>query len=482
MSKFLKIAKAFLKNEYFWLSLIVILGFFARLYKIDNPVADWHSWRQADTASVTRLYVADGIDFFHPRYHDISSVASGYQNPQGWRFVEFPIFNAIHAWFAENFPQLSLEIWGRLIAISSSIGSIFFIYLLGKRFLGRVGGILSAFFFAFLPFNIYFSRVILPEPFAVFLGLMAIWFFVRWIDDKGDLNLLLSGIFFALGLLIKPFVIFYGVPMFYLAFSKFGVKALSHPRLWMFAISVFIPFFAWRAWMNQYPQGIPFWSWAFNGDGIRFRPSFWRWIFGERLGVLILGTWGLIPFVFGILSKTKNRFAWFPHSFALGMFFYVSTFATASVRHDYYQTFVIPAVALLLAHGSLTLWNTRAFNRIAARFLLVVSILFAISFSWFEIREFYKINHPEILRAGEAVDRILPSDALVIAPYNGDTAFLYQTKRRGWPYVTLPIEEMIKRLGSQYFVSVNFDKQTQEIMEKYEVLEKTNEFVIVKLQ
>jgi len=46
----------FLKGKYFeylLLSIILILGFTVRLYKIGNPIADWHSWRQADTASVT---------------------------------------------------------------------------------------------------------------------------------------------------------------------------------------------------------------------------------------------------------------------------------------------------------------------------------------------------------------------------------------------------------------------------------------------
>lgn len=484
MSKFLQLIRSILKNEYFWLSIVVALALLARLYKINNPVADWHSWRQADTASVSRIYVQEGIDFLHPRYHDISSVATAYQNPQGWRFVEFPIYNAAHALLFQAYPQFSLELWGRLLSVFSSLGSTILLFLLGRRFLGRLGGVLSSFFFALLPFNIYFSRVILPEPLAVALGLAALWFFVRWIDEKGGVNLFLSGIFFAAGLLVKPFVGFYAVPMLYLAFSKFGKKAFSHPRLWMFGASVLIPFFAWRAWMwiDTFFVGVPHWAWAFNGDGIRFRPSFWRWIFGERLGVLILGVWGLVPFVFGLLKKSRGKFPWFLHSFALGMFLYVSTFATASVRHDYYQTFIVPAVALLLAHGTLVFWNLKGFNRLFVRALLLVSIVFALGFSWVEIREFYKINHPEILRAGEAADRLLPADALVIAPYGGDTAFLYQTKRRGWPYVTLPMQEMIENLGAQYYVSVNFDKQTAEVMERYKLIEKTQEYVIVNLQ
>lgn len=78
------------------LFLILILAFGLRLYKINNPVADWHSFRQADTASVTRNFVNEGINLMMPRYDDLSNIQSGKDNPQGWRMVEFPVYNLAH--------------------------------------------------------------------------------------------------------------------------------------------------------------------------------------------------------------------------------------------------------------------------------------------------------------------------------------------------------------------------------------------------
>jgi hypothetical protein len=98
-----------------------------------------------------------------------------------------------------------------------------------------------------------------------------------------------------------------------------------------------------------------------------------------------------------------------------------------------------------------------------------------------QIKEFYKINHPEIIKAGIAVSKITPKDAYVVAPYNGDSAFLYQTKRWGWPFVDRPIDELIGD-GADYYVSVNFDSQTKEFMQKYSVLVENNSFVIISLQ
>ena len=85
------------KNQYLILGILLALGFLVRLYKIDNPIADWHSWRQADTSAVTRNFIKYGVDIFYPRYDDFTDVSGrGLWNPEGYRFVEFPIFNLIH--------------------------------------------------------------------------------------------------------------------------------------------------------------------------------------------------------------------------------------------------------------------------------------------------------------------------------------------------------------------------------------------------
>lgn len=472
------------RNPYLILFLIVLVGFIVRLYKIDNPVADWHSWRQADTASVTRIYVQQGIDLLRPKYYDISFLQSGKFNPQGWRFVEFPVYNAVHAILFQNIEVFSLEKWGRLLSVFSSLVSLIFVYFLGRRFLGQAGGLVSALLFGVMPFNIYFSRVILPEPMAVTFSLGALLFFVLWFDKNKNWQLIVSGLMFALALLVKPYTIFYGVPMLWLAGLKFKWNTrqlMKSKQIWLFLIITFVPLLAWRAWILQHPEGIPFYKWVFNSDNIRFRPAFWKWIFGERLGNLMLGGWGIFAFVAGVLGKLKKDDLKFPLMFVLGSFLYVSTIATANVRHDYYQTLVVPAIAIVLARGILYLWETKEFAQPYARIISAATVIFGMGLSWYSIKEFYKINHPEIIRAGEVLDKIAPKDALVVAPYNGDTAFLYQTKRQGWPYQTNSVEELIS-FGADYYISVNLgDPQTQDAARKFEVPFQNDEFIIIDL-
>src|SRR4030065_2790044 len=109
------------KLQILLLFLIIIGGIIFRLYRSNGPVADWHSWRQADTSAVSRNFVNLGFDLLHPRFDDLSNVASGLDNPEGYRFVEFPIYNAFQAGLFVAFNNLTLEQWGRIVSIFASV-------------------------------------------------------------------------------------------------------------------------------------------------------------------------------------------------------------------------------------------------------------------------------------------------------------------------------------------------------------------------
>lgn len=226
-------------------------------------------------------------------------------------------------------------------------------------------------------------------------------------------------------------------------------------------------------------RGIAHWQWAFNGNNIRFRPSFWRWIFAERIGKLILGFWGILPFGVGALWGKGVTVI---HAFLAGAVLYVSVFASANVMHDYYQTFIIPSVALALAVGVREIWISKTLNPIISKLVLLAAVAFMFGFGFWEVRGNYRINDTGILEAGRAVDASIPKDALVIAPYNGDTTFLYQTNRWGWPAVTNSIDNMIK-LGADYFVSVNLsDRDTLEYSARFSEVKRTDAYVILDLR
>jgi len=481
------------------LGLILIAGFLIRFYKINSPLADWHSFRQADTAAVARNFVKHGYDLLHPRYDDLSNIASGKENPEGYRFVEFPLYNAAHAFLFQGInavrrEPISFEAAGRLTTVFSSLISAIFLYLIVKELLGELIGFLTMGFFLFLPFNIYYSRVILPGPTMVMTSLASIYFLTKtqsasW-RTKSKVAWLLSLVLAAAAVLIKPYAIFILLPSWLVLFGKEclkkgkGLKTTAFKVLIYITVSV-LPFVLWRLWMQRFPEGIPANQWLLNAEGIRFRPAWWRWLFAERLGKLILGYWGVVLFGVGLISKGVKKWgkeALF-YSWLLGAFIYLAIFASGNVRHDYYQILIIPVLSVFLAKGAWFLLKApkKYFYKIINYFLFIACCLFMFGFSWYQVREYYKINHPEIIEAGKAAEKILPKEAKVIAPYYGDTAFLYQTNHQGWPVVTLSFPEMIK-LGATHYVSVNFAQDTNYLMNQCFILEKTDKWVIIDLQ
>lgn len=466
-----------IKSPVWLMGFILAVGFLVRLYRIGEPLGDWHSWRQADTAAVTREYVKNGIDLLHPRYMDLSSIPSGKDNPKGWRMVEFPLVNGLTAGIIRGVGG-ELVIWGRMVSIVFSLGSIIFLYLIVKRFSGEKTALIAAGVMAILPYNIFYSRVILPEVPLVFFSLAAIYFSV------GNFFWLSAGSA-AIALLLKPYAIFLALPILYLGWRgcrNFTCGSSAKLiKLFVWAVIALLPFLLWRVWIMQFPEGIPAFTWLLNGNGIRFKGAFFRWIFADRLGRLILGYFGLIPLGIGLIVKPSDREGWFYRWWGLGILAYLIIFATGNVQHDYYQIITIPIISIYAAKGiDWLLRPPQSISRMASYGALAVTILFTLAFGWYHIRDYFNINHPEIMEAGRAADKILPAAAKIVAPYDGDTAFLFQTNRSGWP-IGGAIDDKVSK-GASHYVSVRFDEETRGLMERCQVVLKAERYVIVDLR
>ena len=463
------------------ITLIILVGFSVRLYRFSGPIADWQSWRQADTSAVSRGFVERGFDVLHPTFEDISNVPSGKDNPNGYRFVEFPIYNIAQAGLYKIFGGLTLEEWGRMITIIASLAASFFVYLLGKKHFNSAVGLLAAGFLALDPYNIYYGRVILPDPLMVTTTLGGIYFFNLWVDDTGRYwwSFFVAFLFISSSLLLKPYALFFFLPLVYLAFKKWSWKMFIKPQLWLFAIGTILPLVGWRIWMTGFPEGIPANSWLFNGNGIRFKGAYFYWLFADRIGRLILGYWGLFVVLVGFTAKFKRGTGFFV-SFLLSSLLYLIVIATGNVQHDYYQILITPTLAFFFGLGGYFLLTSEVLDRKVSSILFVISTVFMIMFGWYFIRDYFNINNPAIVIAGEAVDRLTPKDAKVIAPYNGDTAFLYQTKRKGWPVLEKPLPDLIS-MGADYLVIANPQQQDLNLGKTYGVISKTNQYLILNL-
>ncbi|KKU18631.1 MAG: hypothetical protein UY13_C0002G0340 [Candidatus Pacebacteria bacterium GW2011_GWB1_47_8] len=460
------------------LLLLIVVAAMVRLYRITNPVADWHAFRQADTASVTREYIKRGVDWLRPRYQDLSNIQSGQDNLEGYRMVEFPLINGVLATLLRAIPSLPLVLTSRLATVLISLGSLWFLVDFVTKITGnKTVGWLSGLFFALLPYSVYYSRTILPEPYVIFFSLASLSCLVSALQFKrpvGQWQWWVSAVCLSVAFLLKPFVVFLA-PVYAVIIWQQQSKIRYSPWWVVYGLLAVAPFLWWRYWIQQFSSGIPAADWLLNGNGIRFRPAWFRWIFYERFTKLIMGYTGIVIAATSLWYKGRGQvvlWAWW-----LGLITYTAVVATGNVQHDYYQVIFTPLISFTLALGTWLLWQKSIQLIYKAGVITLIAVLLVLS--WQQVAGYFNVNHWEYVEAGRAVDQLTPLDAKVIAPAFGDTHFLFQTNRTGWP-IGFEIDDKISQ-GATHYVTTSFDDEAQELESRFATVVKTDRYLILNL-
>lgn len=474
----------------FFAALIVILTVALRAYKINIPLADFHSWRQADTASVSRNFASDGIDLLKPRYDDLSNIQSGLVNPNGYRMVEFPIYNA-EITLLNSTGVCSIEICGRVLSILAAVITVLVIFYLLLKEHGLMAGVLGGLTYALSPFFVFFTRVVLPDPTAVALAMSSIFFLYLFTNaqnnkSKSRIFYFLSAICFSLALLVKPTVIFYAIPLAYLFIRTYTWSVLTKPLTYFFWMLAFTPLIIWRQYIQQFPEGIPASEWLLTsvntGGGLQnvfFKPSFFRWIFFERINNLILGGFLTPFFVLGALVRQKR---YLTHAILLGTLAFLFTFQGGNVQHEYYQIMILPALAMFVGIG-ISFIYTHSKQFISATLLVPIiaaSFAFSLFISYFTVRSYYNYSG-ELVQISQVVRDLTQKNDLVVTDTLGDTTLLYLSERRGSPAVYKDLTEL-KQDGYKYFITQKLDVAAEIIAKKtHTPIFRSDKFVLFEL-
>lgn len=435
-----------------------------RWQHIDTPLADFHSWRQADTAAVARNFQRDGIDLLLPRFDDISRIQSGQDNLEGYRMVEFPLYNAAIALLADT-TGISIVLAGRLTSIFASIIIIVLLYLFALEERGVIAAVSASIIYAVFPFFVFFSRVVLPESTALaftFLGL----FFLYLNEYKQNklssvIFYVLAATFFALGILVKPTVIFYAFAYGWLFVRKYQWSVAKKPHVYLFFILAVLPFIWWRQHIANYPQGIPVSDWLFTSvnvspgglQSIFFKPSFFRWIFYERINNIILGGYATFFLLLGILRKPKSYFL---VSIIFSAVAFLFVFQGGNVQHEYYQTIILPAVALGVGLGVsfIAEYHTAFVNPFASTAAILCIAAFSYFISYYHVRGYY--NYPtELVNIANIIKSVTSPEDRIITDTTGDTTLLFLADRRGAPAPILELDYFKEKENYKYFVTQN---------------------------
>lgn len=468
-----------------WIVILLIgLCVVVRLYKFNTPLIEYHSWRQADTAAVARNYARDGINLLDPRYDDFSPLQSGIANPQGYRMVEFPIYNALIAISYRISPMLSIVEWGRAWSIVSACIILWCLYGLTKRAANTWAAVIASIVFSVYPFFVFYTRTVLPETFALALIMLSIYVLTVRITLT---RLIISTILFSAALLVKPTTIFFGLVYLVLILSS-NQQALL--RKFVIAVICFvmsvIPLLLWRQYIQAFPAGIPASAWLFtsvNTGGsavnIFFRPAFFRWMLYERLNLLILGSFALPLAVVGVLRRSSTLV---PISMLVSSVIYVCTFQGGNVQHEYYQILVLPTIAMFTGMGASFMYEHAhgLIGRMTAVALIAGLLVGGWVFSWDKVHHYY-YSLSDIPQFATIVQTFVRPDEKIVVDTAGDTTALYAFDRKGSPGLFAGSIDL-KAQGYSYIFTYNLETaRNLQIGTTARVISASDRYVLLKL-
>ncbi|MFQ5692699.1 MAG: ArnT family glycosyltransferase, partial [Nitrospinota bacterium] len=110
----------------------------------------------------------DGMNLFAPRLDDL----------QPYFEFEFQVYPYLVAVLYQVFGVA--EWLGRLTAVLFSLGTMGYLYGLGKRYLDRTSALVAVSLFAVLPMAVYYNRAFMPESTLLFFSVAGLYHFDRW--------------------------------------------------------------------------------------------------------------------------------------------------------------------------------------------------------------------------------------------------------------------------------------------------------------
>ena len=441
---------------------VVLAGVGLRCMHLRDPfIADFHSWRQADSAGFAHGYLVETLNPFSPRAdRQPCELADA---PFGLVEAELPI----SAWLS----ALPLKLLGvsfpppwylRAVSIAFYVLTAFYLYRL-QRLLGaeRLEGGATLLVFSTLPLAIFFTRTPQPDGPALCFCVAFLYHLERWLTAPApaeqppeskrwwrhrDVQLGLSALWGGGMLMIKAPNLFMGLPALYLVLSARGVvRAAREWRLWVWGVCVLGLGSAWYSHAHQFPWTFGVWgdraetkfsSWAlFNSAGP------WRTL-SERFVSSIAGWGALALALLGLGAGLEQRRTRLYLVWLLGFLCFAAAVLKGNETHVYYQLPAVLPLSLLAGKGVATLWESamqvpaqRWGNRALLIGLLALhgwntqSILFSKTQRG-EHRGFYHKDN-DIVATASLLQQHLPPGARFVS-VDRNPAFFYNSGHQGF--------------------------------------------------
>jgi hypothetical protein len=478
-------------NQRIWrfsLAAVLFLALLLRLKGIHNPLLDHPGWRQGDTAAIARNFATLEYNLFRPQ--------TDYNGPPpNYVELELQIVPFLAATLYKIFGVH--EIFGRLISIAFSLGTVVLLACFGRWFTREsstsphIAGLSAAFLFAIYPGSTYYGRTFMPDTAMIFFFTAALYASARWIfDDDGawGKRFWTAASLTALALLAKPVAIVALIPIVAVMCARRNASGtFKRPQTYAFLAAALVPL----ALYDQYVSSIAEWHWASGITRLHVMPSlfaaFHSWdamrlklrLYREVLAFLpgtMLGIWCAALFALSVLltvlyapARTLLP-AWLLGSLAYA--FVVMTYE----RVDYYFYVILPLAALwsgAFIERAIAFATIKGIPNAATLAATSIAATALIAANRGPVSSYYHYN-PTVYRSAKTLDATLSPKTLVVMGHY-DPSVLYYINRKGWeedPYIWTTFDEQSAiAKGARYYIDIE-DHRLQRNVELYAWLQR----------
>jgi hypothetical protein len=415
--------------------LIICVSTIMHFKHFSKDLMSVHVWRQTQTQTNIINFYEEDMNIFNPRRNERG-------NEDGIFRMEFPIMQWMVACLYKVFGNhlIISRIFMFVIGLLSTFGLYKLLYFLFNNItIASIG----AWAITFSPGFFYYTINPLPDNFALCCSIWGLAFFFRWYQNKRDLSLILSGVFFALGALSKlPFIIFFSVPAFYFIdyYIKNGLRWSTLSKSAKNLAFAILP-------VTWYALVVPNWGGNViirgmlnNEESIKQILDYFMHHLISALPELHLNYASVPFFIAGFYFLFKNK-AHKGLKFRLlltlsisVLFYFVFEINAITKVHDYYLFPFYPLLFILVAYGGYYLLdaNQRIIKYLAVVCLLVLPFTCHLRMQsrWdLDRAGFNKDLHVYKQELRDAV----PKDALVVVGNDiSHHIFFYYIDKKGW--------------------------------------------------
>jgi len=439
---------------------LLAVALFLRLLNIGKPIIGINTWRQADTAAMSRNFIEYDGNILHPQI-DWGGV------PPSMVEAEFQIYTFI--------TSIGYRVFGvnllvpRLFSIICSLLSMFFLYLMIKKYAGEKAALWSVFIYSILPLNILFQNQVQPEPLMLMSIVAGLYFFDKWIDEENLIVLIVSAVFVSIACLIKPTSFHIALPIMYLSWKKYKSKMFLQPALILFAVFTMAVVTLWYYYAHQikFQTGLTFGIWEYGEDKWGNWKMLSTWKFWNTIVFNLLAgrhfTWAGFPIlVFGIYSWKKNTARLFD-VWLLSAVIYILIAARGNYVHAYYQfPFILPAVyymgtvcARYCIPGNLVKKPSLVLHILLIGMIILSGVIYS------QAVKKQDTSTDKMFLLAEDIKRALPAETPMIIVDQQDPVGFYNSHTKGWHMIAANFDSlqisMAVRKGARYLALIHAD-------------------------